>query len=114
MKREQLSVDDAVHQFMQALSAQIGSDPTSTNLAPISPAEMEAWRFEAATELLRLACPDPMRCAEQACRRARQCWHLAQLKSQAATPAPSSSRRTPGAIALRRAIWIYWNLGNRL
>jgi hypothetical protein len=76
-----------------------GSQPT--------PAEDEDLRFRCAEVLLLIACPDPALCADRRCRRGGVCRHLVDLEARrkGRYHAPNS-RRTPGASALRHAVWV--------
>ncbi len=109
---QKLAVDAAVAQFSKALEAELGSGADSRCSAgkAVSPEEAETRRFRQAEALLRLVCPDPTRCAEPRCRRGGLCQHFADLRArQEGRRSQPATRRTPGAAALRHAIWIYMN-----
>jgi len=108
----ELSPDEAVARFFIELKQELESNPVSGSANPVrySPEEMEELHFRAAAQLLAHVCPDPSRCREQRCRRQAMCQHFAELKAMQEGPPPSQlSRRTPGALALRRAIWLFMN-----
>ena len=109
---QKLTVDEAVAEFRTILLAELGP-PTAAPLraGPAeTPAEAEARRFRLAEELLRRACPDPTRCTDQRCRRRGLCRHFADLRArQQGRPGQPATRRTPGAAALRHAIWVLMN-----
>jgi hypothetical protein len=113
---QKLTVDEAVAEFRTILLAKLGP-PTaarSQTWAAETPAEAEARRFRLAESLLRRACPDPTRCTDQRCRRRRLCRHFADLRArQQGRPGQPATRRTPGADALRHAIWVFMNSNSR-
>jgi hypothetical protein len=108
-----LNVDEAVAQFAAILREELGAGADAdAGLGPVSGetlAEAEARRFRTAGQLLRLVCPDPSRCSNQRCRRTRLCRHVAEQQEQQGRAIDGSSRRTPGAEALRHAIWLFMN-----
>lgn len=106
-----LSVDEAVSQFVAVLRAELGPG-TDAGLGPIAGetlADAEARRFRTAARLLHLVCPDPTGCSNQRCRRTRLCRHFAELHERQRLSIDQSARRTPGADALRQAIWLLMN-----
>jgi len=76
---------------------------------PETPEQAEARRFRCAEEVLRLVCPDPRVCPDRQCRRRRLCRHFLDLHAQQRAGRSPNPRRTPGAAALRRAMWLYVN-----
>jgi hypothetical protein len=108
-----LTVDEAVAEFHLLLRAELGALPAwlSGPQAPEMHEEAEARYFRCAEALLRLACPDPTRCADQRCRRGCRCRHFADLdaRRQGRRRQEPPTRRTPGALALRHAIWVFMN-----
>jgi len=109
---QKLTVDEAVAEFYKILEAKLGPATATPWRAgpPETPAEAEARYFRLAASLLRLACPDPTRCTDQRCRRSRLCRHFADLRArQQGRPGQPPTRRTPGADALRHAIWVLMN-----
>jgi hypothetical protein len=110
---QKLTVDDAVAEFYKILEAELGPPTAALSRAGAAetPAEAEARRFRQAASLLRLACPDPTRCTDQRCRRNRLCRHFADLRArQQPSQIRQPTRRTPGADALRHAIWVLMNI----
>jgi hypothetical protein len=108
-----LSVDDAVQEFLAILSRAWGSaEPDASRLAELqrdTPEEAEARRFRCAEEVLRLLCSDPRWCTDRRCRRLTMCRRLADLRARQRDRRSPHPRRTPGAAALRHAIWLYMN-----
>jgi hypothetical protein len=108
-----LTVDEAVAEFQLMLRAELGTLPRP---APgeggglPTPEVDEELRFRAAEMLLRIACPDLSLCTDRRCRRGGLCRHLADLalRREGRYRIPNS-RRTPGALALRHAIWVCMN-----
>jgi hypothetical protein len=103
----ELTEDDAVQQFLTLLRAQLG--PSSGQSVLETPEQAEARRFRCAEEVLRLLCPDPRACADRRCRRLTLCRHFAEQRARERNGRSPQPRRTPGAAALRRAIWYYMN-----
>jgi hypothetical protein len=106
-----LNVDEAVAEFLAALREVLGPD-TGGGLRAIvreTLEEAEARRFRCAAQLLGWVCPDAMRCINQRCRRTRLCRHFAELRERQQLSIDQSTRRTPGADALRQAIWLFMN-----
>jgi hypothetical protein len=89
-------------------------DTSSCHGPPVeTPQEAEARRFRCAETLLRVVCPDPRLCTHHLCRRNRLCRHFANLHAvRDGRRQLPPSRRPPGAIMLRHAIWVFMN-GNR-
>ena len=104
----ELTVDQAVDQFFSILREQWGSEP-SGNCGPETPAEHEVRLFGCAEEVLRLLCPDPRGCNDRHCRRLSLCRHFADLHARQRDGRSPHPKRTPGAAALRHAIWLYMN-----
>jgi hypothetical protein len=106
-----LTVDEAVAEFHQILKTELAALPPAERAAGgllPTPENDEDLRFRAAEALLRIACPDL--CAERRCRRAGQCRHLIDLAAmREGRHRMPNSRRTPGALALRHAIWVCMN-----
>jgi hypothetical protein len=109
---QKLTVDEAVAEFYKVLEAELGpatAAPWRAGAAE-TPAEAEARHFRLAEELLRHACPDPARCGDPSCRRRGLCRHFADLRArQQGRRGQPATRRTPGAAALRHAIWVLMN-----
>ena len=104
-----LSVDEAMAEFMHAMSDLYGDSPPAPGAPPASPAEAEASHFRLAERLLHLACPDARACTDQRCRRDRLCRHLAFVRDKREKGIATHPRRTPGAEAVRYAVWVYMN-----
>jgi len=102
-----LTEDAAVQQFLAVLRGQWGA-PSEARV-PETPEQAEARRFRCAEEVLRLVCPDPRVCPDRQCRRRRLCRHFLDLHAQQRAGRSPNPRRTPGAAALRRAMWLYVN-----
>jgi hypothetical protein len=106
-----LSVDEAMAEF-QAIAREVLADMPSgaRSAAPAAtPQETEDTYFRFAEWILSLACPDPRACADQRCRRGGLCRHYAQLRSMQKNRVSFHARRTPGAQAVRYAVWAYMN-----
>jgi hypothetical protein len=108
-----LTVDEAVAEFQLLLRSELGAlrpAGAGEGSGPSTPEEQEELRFRAAEVLLRIACPDLGLCRDRRCRRGGVCRHLADLalRRQGRLGMPNS-RRTPGALALRHAIWVCMN-----
>jgi hypothetical protein len=112
-KRSILTVDEAVAEFMQAARERLDSLPppaATHDSTPKTFEEAEAERFHFAELLLNQLCPDPGRCIEQRCRRDRLCRHIVDVRAmQKAGNQDPSSRRSPGAVAVRHAMWLCAN-----
>jgi hypothetical protein len=109
---QKLTVDEAVAEFYKILGTELGPPTAAPSRAGAAETreEAEARRFRLAEELLRRACPDPTRCSDPRCRRRGLCRHFADLRArQQGRPRQAPTRRTPGAHALRQAIWVYMN-----
>ncbi len=107
-----LNVDEAVAEFQAMLRVELGPETAAglRAIGPETPGEAEARRFRCAEELLRRVCPDPTRCNNQRCRRTGLCRHFAELRErQQLSTGQQATRRTPGAEALRQAIWVFMN-----
>lgn len=103
-----LTVDEAVAEFSKRADAARGPAlPAQARTAAVETFEdAERRRFQFAEHLLSLACPDPRQCADHRCRRHRLCRHVVDVhavRSGARVLPPS--RRSPGAWAMRYAIW---------
>jgi hypothetical protein len=103
-----LSVDEAMAEFMHAMSDLYGDSPPAPGTPP-SPAEKEADLFDLAERLLHLACPDPGACTDPRCRRDRLCRHFAFVRDKRETGIATHPRRTPSAEAFRYAVWVFMN-----
>jgi len=107
----QLSIDEAIAEFQAVLKEELGDSPSDKALPPATREEAEATQFRLAEYMIALACPDPRACADQRCRRDVLCRHLARVHAKRASGSSSHPRRTPGAEAVRYAIWVYMNGG---
>src|SRR5262245_28320528 len=106
----ELTVDEAVDLFFSSHRAKWGTDYSGDwHREPESAAEREARLFGCAEEVLRLLCPDPRGCTDRRCRRLSLCRHFADLRARQRDGRSPQPRRTPGAAALRHAIWLYVN-----
>jgi hypothetical protein len=99
-----MTTDQAVTAFQALLLRELRIEPgTQAALAPETPEEAEARRLRCAEALLQSVCGGLARCRDPRCRRSRRCQYLGD-----AAPSPAAGhtaqRRTPGAIAMRRAI----------
>ena len=103
----QLTVDQALGEFQAMLREKMGHDPAPDIGATGTPAEQEESRFECAELILRAACPDPRACTDQQCRRGMLCRHFERIRAKRESAVANHPRRTPGAEAVRYAIWVY-------
>ena len=109
-----LDVNEAVAEFLAILVAELGPETAARSGAEAveTAAEAEARYFRCAEALLRLACPEPTLCTDPRCRRGGLCRHLADLRARGRSRhGRQATRRTPGAAALRHAIWVFMNRG---
>ena len=108
------SVDEAMAGFSQianSLSARLPHDEPAHDRRPPTFAEAEAGLFSFAEMLLTATCPAPARCSDHRCRRNRLCEHFEKLRAIQSPPQPQPfSRRSPGAQAVRYAVWVYMNV----
>jgi hypothetical protein len=109
---QKLTIDQAVAEFRALAQAELtpGTAARSCADAAGAPEETEARYFRWAEALLRLSCHDATRCTDHRCRRSGRCRHLAELAAQRqGSRRRRADRRTPGATALRHAIWVHMN-----
>ena len=105
----QLTVDQAVAEFQRLLHEEMGDAPAAGAAAApaVTPEEAEEQKFTCAEAILRAVCPDPRLCADQRCRRLTMCRHFCRVRAKREAGVASHPRRTPGAEAVRYAIWVY-------
>jgi hypothetical protein len=107
----QLTVDQAIGEFRALLREELGDapddQPAGDVAAPATPEQDEESRFACAELILSLACPDPRACTDPRCRRHALCRHFGRMRAKRASGIASNPRRTPGAEAVRYAIWVY-------
>ena len=109
---QKLTNEEAVSGFFALVEAERRKRPAAPidRGEPETPEEAETRRFTCAEALLRAACPDPAHCSDQRCRRGGLCRHLGNLLArQQGRESEPATRRTPGADALRHAMWVYMN-----
>ena len=110
---QNLSVGAAMANFSKLMDAIHGPSryaPARASAPPVF-AEAEAERFRIAENILAAACPAPARCDQHRCRRNRVCQHFERLRAIQCPPQPQPfSRRSPGAQAVRYAVWVYMNI----
>jgi hypothetical protein len=111
--KPQLTFDEAVAQFQRMMEERLDHMPAGTGMTPATPQEAEDQRFRLAEVLLGLACPDPRACTDQRCRRDVVCRHFARVQAKQASGTTSHPRRTPGAEAVRYAIWVFMSSAAR-
>lgn len=111
-----LTLDQAVAEFQALANEMLGDAPPGTAAAPAprSPEEREAGLFGFAEAVIGLVCPDPLACEEQRCRRNAVCRHLARVRGKQASGQSVHPRRTPGAEAVRYAMWVFMSADRRL
>jgi len=112
MSEHQLSIDDAVAQFLATAGDMLADMPPgpSGGRAPQTLQEQEDAHFHMAEFIVARMCPDAGRCRERVCRRAQACKHRIEiLNMRAKPPIGLHPRRTPGAHAARYAMWLYMN-----
>jgi hypothetical protein len=103
-----LTIDEAISEFQTLVRDELGDAPLGDGGPPAeTPEEAETRRFLTARYLIGAACPAPARCRHQQCRRDRTCRHLTRIEARWAARRSSHPRRSPGADALRYAIWAY-------
>jgi hypothetical protein len=106
----QLTVDQAIGEFHALLREELGDAPADVAAAPATPAtpeEEEHLRFACAELILRAVCPDPRACTDQRCRRHALCRHFSRVQAKRHSGVARNPRRTPGAEAVRYAIWVF-------
>jgi hypothetical protein len=106
----QPTIDQAMGEFCALLNERpddLDDAPPGDCRPPQTPEEAEAACFRMAEHLIRLVCPDPAACADQRCRRDGLCRYLVHLRDRQSANKSVHPRRTPGAEALRHAIWLY-------
>jgi hypothetical protein len=106
-----LTVDEAMAEFQAVTREVLGDTPSYAGSMPSTPEEAEEGRFRFAEFILGLACPDPRACTDPRCRRNGLCRHFAHLRHGQQSGVPRHPRRTPGAEAVRYAVWVYMNSG---
>jgi hypothetical protein len=104
-----LSVDEAMAEFQVTVRDVLGDSPPTRGAQQASPEEAEANYFRLAEVVLGLACPDPKACADPRCRRDRLCRHFVFVRDKQEKGISRHPRRTPGAEAVRYAVWVYMN-----
>jgi hypothetical protein len=102
-----LTIDQAIADFQAVLREELGDDPPTAATTPRTPKQQEDDRFRLAEFLVGLACPDPRACTEPRCRRNALCRHYERVRAKRASGEATHPRRTPGAEAVRYAIWAY-------
>jgi|RhiMetdeSRZDD1v2_1073273.scaffolds.fasta_scaffold354758_2 hypothetical protein len=107
----QLTIDQAIAEFQAVVREELGDDPAPVATAPRTPEEAENARFRFAEFMVALACPDPRACTDHRCRRNALCRHFERVQAKRASRRASHPRRTPGAEAIRYAIWAYISSG---
>lgn len=106
----QLSIDAAMAEFQTVVREELGEPFARENATPRTPEQREDSLFRFAEFMLSLACPNPRACTDQRCRRDVACRHYARVQAKR-TGGSSHPRRTPGAEAVRYAIWAYMSSG---
>jgi hypothetical protein len=107
-----LTVDEAVAEFSKLGDAIFGSAPSgqTSPTVPETFEQAEARRFRFAEDILSLVCPDPRQCEDHRCRRNRACRHFVEVHAvQRGERVLAPGRRSPGAWAVRHAIWVFMN-----
>jgi hypothetical protein len=107
----QLTIDQAVAEFQAVVREELGDDPLPSATVPRTPEEAEDERFRFAEVMVALACPDPRACTDHRCRRNSLCRHFERVRAKRACGQASHPMRTPGAEAIRYAIWAYMSSG---
>ena len=108
--KRQLTVDAAMAEFQAVTREVLGESFALQGTTPQTPEQCEDSRFQFAEFMLTLACPDPRACTDQHCRRNVVCRHYERVQAKR-TGRSSHPRRTPGAEAVRYAIWAYMSSG---
>jgi hypothetical protein len=103
----QLTVDQAIAEFQALLREEGGDAPAGDVPPPQTPAQDEETKFACAEAILSAVCPDPRACTDQRCRRLTLCRHFDRVRAKRLSGVASHPRRTPGAEAVRYAIWVY-------
>jgi len=101
-----LTIDAAMAEFHAVVREELGDSLAHGDTTPLTPEQHEDSRFRFAEFMVSLACPDPRACTDQRCRRDVVCRHYARVQAKR-TGRSSHPRRTPGAEAVRYAIWAY-------
>ncbi len=109
--QRQLTMDEAMAEFQALAREQMHCFPSRPGSEPSTPQEAEDLCFRFAESILGLACPDPRACTDQRCRRDALCRHFERVRAKRASGKSVHPRRTPGAEAVRYAIWVYMNAG---
>jgi len=107
----QLTIDAAMAEFQAVVREELGESFARRGTIPRTPEQREDSLFHFAEFMLSLACPDPRSCTDQRCRRGVVCRHYAHVQAKRSSGRNSHPRRTPGAEALRYAIWAYMSSG---
>jgi hypothetical protein len=101
------TVDEAMSELQALLrAAPPPAGAPATAARPQTQEEAEEARFRLAETVLRLACPQPADCSDPHCRRSARCRHLERIAAKRAAGKASHPRRTPGAEAVRYAVWV--------
>jgi len=108
----QLTIDEAIAELQAVVHEELGdADAATRTTTQGTPEEKEEACFRLAELLLGLACPDPRACTDQHCRRRTLCRHFERVQAKRASGTARHPRRTPGAEAVRYAIWVYMSSG---
>lgn len=110
-RSSKLTVDEAMAAITLIAKERLESAPPAEPRTVADTFEAaEARLFQTAQQLLVLACPDPRHCCHHRCRRHRLCRHFVVVRAvQSGARVLPQSRRSPGAWALRYAVWVYMN-----
>ena len=101
----------AIAEFQAVVREELGDDAAPVATAPRTPEEAEDEKFRFAELMVTLACPDPRACTDHRCRRDVLCRHFARVQAKRASGQATHPMRTPGAEAVRYAIWAYISSG---
>ena len=109
----ELTLDQAVAEFQATAKEALGDAAPDAAMPPrpATPEEAEARRFRVAEFLLSIACPNSSGCDDQRCRRDAVCRHLARVRAKQASGKSTHPRRSPGAEAVRYAMWVCMSVG---
>ena len=105
-----LTIDQAIGEFRTMVQDELGDAPLGDGgppATPETPEEAATRLFLMAQYLINRACPAPGRCRDYSCRRDATCRHLVRVRARWSARKSSHPRRSPGADALRYAIWVY-------
>jgi hypothetical protein len=106
-----LTIDEALSEFQAVVREELGDPVPAESLSPQTAEEAETRCFRMAEFLCGLACPHPARCTDQRCRRDGLCRHLGHIRMKQSEGRSGHPRRSPGADAVRYAIWAYMSSG---